>query len=141
MKDASLHLEGYLPNNGGNLVLQPMDLGVDGGGQGFSDNWRWGKLRVSLSEGLPNLVNPASIITVALVDSGDGGATFQTTTPLIQASFAGVAVTGTPAGYVDCPLPPGLRGPVGVAITVPNGANVLDVNGNPVLLTVDWLNE
>ncbi len=141
MKDALLHLEGYLPNGGGTVVLQPMDLSVDGGGKAFSDNWRWGKLRVSLGAGLPNFTNAANAVTVSLVDSADGGATFQQTQPLIQASFPGVAGTGTGVGYVDCPLPPSLRGPVGVSMVVPGGSNVLDVNGNPVLVSVDWLNE
>jgi len=138
MKDAVLHLEGYLPNGGGTVNLSPMDLGVDGSG-GFSDNWRWGKLRVTLNAGLPNFTNANASITVSLIDSVDG-LVFTQTNPLIQASFPGVVTNGTAAGYVDCPLPPGLRGPVGVSMVAP-AANLLDVNGNPVLVSIDWLND
>jgi hypothetical protein len=139
MKDAVLHLEGYLPNGGGTVNLSPMDLNVDT--NAFSDNWRQGRLRVALNANLPNFTNAANSITVSLTDSGDGGATFQQTNPLIQASFPGVANTGAVAAYVDVPLYPGLRGPIGVAIVVGAGNNVLDPNGNPVLVTIDWMNE
>lgn len=134
MKDAALHLEVYAPAAGNNASIAPMDLGVDQ--PGFSDNWRLGRLRVAYPA-MPNHTDPTKSITVTLQDSGDNGATFANTSPLIQVSIPGVAATGSAAGYVDCPLPPGLRGPLGLSVAAPAG----DGDNTAALLTADWLNE
>ena len=134
MKDAALHLEVYLPAANASVSVAPMDLGVDQ--PGFSDNWRAGRVRVAWPA-LPNHTDPTKNITVSLQDSGDNGATFANTSPLIQVSIPGVASTGAAAGSVDCPLPPGLRGPLGLLVATPAG----DGDNTAGLLTADWLNE
>lgn len=151
MKDASLHLEAYLPAAGQNAVTGYLDLGVDAagvstGGQGmvsFSDNWRQGKLRIGVPA-LPNNSNNAVSITITLADSADGAATFQqggsgtaVALPLIQAVIPGVATNGSAATTIDLPLPPGLRGPIQLQMAVPASAG----NNTAALITADWVNE
>jgi len=145
MKDAALHLEGYLPNAGGTINLNPIDIGVDQ--PGFSDNWRQGRIRLTIPA-MPNFTNNANTVTLTLQDSQDSGASYQSGgsgtaagLPLIQAQLIGVATNGTPLTTIDLPLPPGVRGPVGFTIVVPAGVNTNDATGNPVLVTADWLNE
>jgi len=134
MKDATLHLEGYLPAAGGTANIGTLDLGVDNAG--FSDNWRQGRLRIAYPA-LPNHTDTTKTITITLQDSADGAATFAETVPTVQVKIAGVASTGSPAGSVDCPLPPGLRGPLRIAAVVPAG----DGDNTAALITADWVNE
>lgn len=134
MKDKALHLEGYLPAANANVTLSPLDLNV--AQPGFSDNWRQGRLRVEWPA-LPNHTNASLTITATIQDSGDLGVTFANAAPLIQVQIPGVATNGAAAGYVDCPLPPGLRGPVALLVAVPAGAG----DNTAALLTADWLNE
>lgn len=134
MKDKALHLEVYAPAAGATVAINPMDLGVDQ--PGFSDNWRQGRVRVSWPA-LPNLTSTSDTIKLTLTDSGDSGATYATTVPAIVVTVTGVASTGAAAGYVDCPLPPGLRGPLGLSIVASAGAG----DNTAALLTADWLNE
>jgi hypothetical protein len=134
MKDAALHLESYLPAAGAAAVAGPLDLGVDN--PNFSDNWRQGRLRVAVPA-LPNNTDTSKTITIDLQDSSDGGATFADTAPLVRVQIAGVATTGSAAAVVDCPLPPGLRGPLRVNITVPDGAG----DNTAALVNIDWVNE
>jgi hypothetical protein len=127
--DGSLHLEGYFPAAGQSGILAALDLGVDVAA--FSDQWRKSFLRVSWPA-LPNHTNAALNITVTLMDSADGGSTFQSgsmaTTPagapfvlpIISASIPGVA-TGAPGSFVDIPFPPALRGPIALFVVVPPG--------------------
>jgi hypothetical protein len=134
MKDKALHLEGYFPAANASITISPLDLGVDQ--PGFSDNWRLGRLRVSWPA-LPNHTNTSLNLTVTVQDSGDNGVTYANTNPLIQVSIPGVATNGAAAGYVDAPLPPGLRGPVALVIAAPAG----DGDNTAALCSVDWLNE
>ncbi len=134
MKDKALHLEVYMPAANANVSINPMDLGVDQ--PGFSDNWRAGRVRIAWPA-LPNHSNSSLTITATIQDSADGGATYANTAPLIQVQIVGVATNGAAAGYVDCPLPPGLRGPAGLLVAVPTGAG----DNTAALLTADWLNE
>lgn len=144
-KDFQLHIEGYLPNGGGTVNIGPLDLSVDQ--PGFSDNWRQGRLRVTIPA-MPGFTNNANTITLTLQDSQDYGASYQSggsgtaaLEPLIQAQLPGVAANGTALTVIDLPLPPGLRGPIQLSMVVPAGVNVNDATGNPVLVTADWLNE
>lgn len=134
MKDKALHLEVYAPAANASVSIAPMDLGVDQ--PGFSDNWRQGRVRIAWPA-LPNLTDSTKTITVTLQDSGDNGATYANTAPLIQVQIPGVATNGAAANYVDCPLPPGLRGPLGLLVAVPAGAG----DNTAALITADWLNE
>lgn len=127
--DMSLHLEGFFPAAGQSGILAALDLGVSV--PGFSDQWRKSSLRVSWPA-LPNHTNAALTITITLMDSADGGSTFQSgaaaTTPagasfvlpVISASIPGVA-NGAPASFVDFPFPPALRGPLALFVVVPPG--------------------
>jgi hypothetical protein len=124
MFDAALTLQGFLPAAGAVALISALDLGVDV--TAFSDNWRQGRLRV-VWPALPNHTNPALNITLTLVDSADGGATFQSGAlgtvgllPVIQIQIAG-APGGVVAGFADIPMPPGLRGPIGLSLAVPAG--------------------
>ncbi|MEI6198181.1 MAG: hypothetical protein WCS42_28015 [Verrucomicrobiota bacterium] len=134
MKDAALHLEVYAPAANANVAINPMDLGVDQ--PGFSDNWRQGRVRIAWPA-LPNHTNASLNITVTLQDSGDAGATYANTAPQITVNIPGVAANGAAAGYTDVPLPPGLRGPLGLLVAVPAGAG----DNTAALITADWLNE
>jgi hypothetical protein len=136
MKDTQLHLEIYLPAAGVNETIGVMDIGVDN--PNFSDQWREGRLRIAWPA-LPNFTSNADTITVTLQDSMASASplSFANTVPLIQASIAGVANTGAPAGFVDCPLPPGLRGPIQLLIAATANAG----NNTAALLTADWLLE
>lgn len=134
MKDAALHLEGFLPAAGGTLNMGVLDLNVDNAG--FSNNWRLGKLRITVPA-LPNNSDNTKTITLTLQDSIDGGLTFAETVPTVQVKIVGVTTTGSLVSTVDCPLPPGLRGPLRVAIVVPAGAG----DNTAALATADWLNE
>lgn len=134
MKDAALHIENYLPAAGATAYLGVLDLGVDVAG--FSDNWRNGRLRVTVPA-LPNNTDNTKTTTLTIQDSADGGVTFTETVPTIQVKIAGVAATGSVATVVDCPLPPGLRGPVRIAAVVPAGAG----DNTAALATADWVNE
>ena len=134
MKDAALHLEVYAPAANANVSINPMDLGVDQ--PGFSDQWRQGRVRIAWPA-LPNHTNANLNITVTLQDSGDAGATFANTAPQITVNIPGVAANGAAAGYMDVPLPPGLRGPLGLLVAVPAGAG----DNTAALITADWLNE
>jgi hypothetical protein len=138
MKDAALHLEGYLPNGGGQLNLAPMDLGVDQ--PGFSQSFRQGHLRVTIPA-MPNFTNNANTITVTLQDSADYGASYQNVAPLLQFQLAGVAANGTALFVQEAEFPPAIRGPLGVQIVVPAGTNTNDANGNPVLCQMDWADD
>jgi len=138
MFDASLQLERYLPAADQSIIVNALDLGVDV--QPFSENFRVGRLRVSWPA-LPNHIDPTKVITVSLLDSGDGGATFQSGAtglggllPVIQILIPGIAVTGSAAGYSDLSLPPGLRGPIGLQIVVPAG----DGDCTAALITAAW---
>ena len=136
MKDTQLHLEIYLPAAGTNETIGVMDIGVDN--PNFSDQWREGRLRIAWPA-LPNFTSNTDTITVTLQDSMASASplSFANTVPLIQASIAGVANTGAPAGFVDCPLPPGLRGPIQLLIAATANAG----NNTAALLTADWLLE
>ena len=136
MKDTQLHLEIYLPAAGASETIGALDIGVDN--PNFSDQWREGRLRIAWPA-LPNFTSNADTITVTLQDSlaGANPLSFANTIPLIQASIAGVANSGAPAGLVDCPLPPGLRGPVQLLIAATANAG----NNTAALLTADWLLE
>jgi len=126
----SLHLEGFFPAAGQTGILAALDLGVDIGA--FSDQWRKSFLRIEWPA-LPNHTNTALNITVTLLDSADGGTTYQsgaagttdyglpTILPTITVSIPGVAGAGAPASQCDLPLPPGLRGPIAVSVVVPPG--------------------
>lgn len=136
MKDTQLHLEIYLPVAGASETIGIMDIGVDNAN--FSDQWREGRLRITWPA-LPNFTSNADTITVTLQDSiaSANPLVFANTTPLIQASITGVTTTGAPAGFVDCPLPPGLRGPIQLLIAATANAG----NNTAALLTADWLLE
>jgi hypothetical protein len=131
MKDLALHAEVYCPAAGGTNYSTLIDIGVDI--SAFSDQWRQGRVTVAVPA-LPNHTDPTKNVTVTIQDSADGGNTFQTTNPLIQVSIPGVAATGSPATSVDCPLPPGLRGPFIIAVAVPAG----DGDCTQALVTADW---
>ena len=133
-KDKALHLEVLAPAAGASVNINPLDLGVDT--PFASDAWRAGKLRVTWPA-MPNHTNASLNISVTLQDSADGGATFANTAPLIIVNIPGVAVNGAPAGSMDAPLPPGLRGPVGALVAVPAGAG----DNTAALVEIDWLNE
>jgi hypothetical protein len=127
--DMSLHLEGFFPAAGQSGILAALDLGVSV--PGFSDQWRKSFLRVSWPA-LPNHSNAALNITVTLLDSADGGSTFQSgaaaftpagapfVLPVISASIPGM-VNGASASFVDFPFPPALRGPIALFVVVPPG--------------------
>ncbi len=136
MKDLQLHLEIYLPAAGTSETIGVMDIGVDN--PNFSDQWREGRLRIAWPA-LPNFTSNADTITVTLQDSEASSSplSFANTVPLIQASITGVANTGVAAGYIDCPLPPGLRGPIQLLIAATANAG----NNTSALLTADWLLE
>ena len=136
MKDTQLHLEIYLPTAGTSENIGVMDIGVDN--VNFSDQWREGRLRIAWPA-LPNFTSNADTITVTLQDSQASLSplVFANTVPLIQASIAGVANTGPAAGFIDCPLPPGLRGPIQLLIAATANAG----NNTGALLTADWLLE
>ena len=136
MKDTQLHLEIYLPAAGTSETIGVMDINVDNAN--FSDQWREGRLRIAWPA-LPNFTSNADMITVTLQDSQASSSplVFANTIPLIQASINGVANTGAAAGFVDCPLPPGLRGPVQLLIAATANAG----NNTAALLTADWLLE
>jgi hypothetical protein len=136
MKDTQLHLEIYLPAAGTNETIGIMDIGVDNAN--FSDQWRQGRLRIAWPA-LPNFTSNADTITVTLQDSlADASPlSFANTVPIIQASITGMANTGPAAGYVDCPLPPGLRGPIQLLVAATANAG----NNTASLLTADWLLE
>ena len=151
MKDAALHLEQYLPAANATNVTGVLDLGVDNpggsaGGAGnfnFSDQWRLGRIRVTIPA-LPNHTNNALNITLTLTDSADGAASFQqggTGTavglPLVQVVIPGVATNGSALTVVDVPLPPDLRGPIQFLQSVP----ATDGNNTAALVTYDWVNE
>lgn len=136
MKDTQLHLEIYLPAAGTNETIGIMDIGVDN--PNYSDQWREGRLRVAWPA-LPNFTSNADAITVTLQDSQAGAnpLSFANTVPLIQASITGAANTGAAAGFIDYPLPPGLRGPIQLLISATANAG----NNTAALLTADWLFE
>ncbi len=136
MKDTQLHLEIYLPAAGTSETIGIMDIGVDN--PNFSDQWREGRLRIAWPA-LPNFTSAADTITVTLQDSeaSVNPLVFANTAPLIQASISGVANTGPAAGYIDCPLPPGLRGPIQLLVAATANAG----NNTSALLTADWLLE
>lgn len=136
MKDTQLHLEIYLPAAGASETIGIMDIGVDN--VNFSDQWRQGRLRIAWPA-LPNFTSVTDTITVTLQDSeaASNPLSFANTVPLIQASIAGAANTGPATGYVDCPLPPGLRGPIQLLVTATANAG----NNTAALLTADWLLE
>jgi hypothetical protein len=127
--DMSLHLEGYFPAAGQSGILAALDLGVDV--PAFSDMWRKAFLRLEWPA-LPNHTNASLNVPVTLLDSADGGASFQTggpannvsgvpsILPTIQVLIPGAA-NGAPAGNCDFPLPPGLRGPIAVSVVMPAG--------------------
>jgi hypothetical protein len=138
MFDASLQFEVYFPDAGASITVSAMDLGIDI--QPFSENFRVGRLRITWPK-LPNHTDPTKVITITLLDSGDGGATFQSGAtglggllPLIQVQIPGVAGTGATANYSDISLPPGLRGPIGLQILVPAGAG----DNTAALITASW---
>lgn len=134
MKDAALHLEGYLPAAGATNVVGVLDLGVDV--SAFSDQWRQGRLRVTIPA-LPNATNNAVNTTLTLQDSADGGATFANTQPLIQVVLPGVTTNGVAAVVVDMPLPPGLRGPIQIL----QSSDANGGNNTAALVQYDWVNE
>ncbi|HEY1788670.1 MAG TPA: hypothetical protein VGJ73_10965 [Verrucomicrobiae bacterium] len=136
MKDTQLHLEIYLPAAGASETIGSMDIGIDN--PNFSDQWRQGRLRIAWPA-LPNFTSNADSISVTLQDSAASSnpLAFANTVPLIQANIAGVASTGPAAGFVDCPLPPGLRGPIQLLIAATANAG----NNTAALLTADWLLE
>jgi hypothetical protein len=134
MKDAALHLEVFFPAAGATVVVGSLDLNVDV--PGFSDQWRLGRLSLSIPA-LPNLTDNTKTITVDLQDSGDGGATFANTQPRIQATIPGVAATGPAAQIIDMPLPPGMRGPIQLSVTVPAGGG----DNTAQMLKADWENQ
>jgi hypothetical protein len=143
MKDKALHLEINFPAAGAAVQTGTLDLGVDNPGasvggktRNFSDQWRLGRLRVTVPA-LPNNTDNTKTITVRLQDSGDYGATFADTNPQIQVNIAGVAATGSAAALFDVPLPPDVRGPVQFTVTVPAGAG----DNTAQLLEIDWVNE
>ena len=140
MKDAALHLEVYAPAAGASVSINPMDLGIDQ--PGFSNQWRLGRLRLAWPA-MPNLTSTSDNVTLTLQDSPDGvnfsntGSANSPSTPTIQVTITGVATNGVPAGYVDVPVPPGTRGPIGILASASAGAG----NNTAALLTADWLNE
>ncbi len=152
MKDAALHLEQYLPAANTTNVTGILDLGVDAPGVStagignftFSDQWRLGRIRVTVPA-LPNHTNNALNITLTLTDSADNGATFQqggtagsaVALPLIQVVIPGVATNGSALTIVDVPLPPDLRGPIQFLQSVP----ATDGNNTAALIQYDWVNE
>ena len=134
MKDAALHLEVNFPAANANVNTPTLDLGVDV--SGFSDQWRLGRLKLTVPA-LPANTDNTKTITIDLQDSGDGGATFANTQPRIQATIVGVTTTGSAASTIDMPLPPGLRGPIQLQVAVPTGAG----NNTLAVLKADWANE
>jgi hypothetical protein len=136
MKDTQLHLEIYLPAAGTSETIGVMDINVDNAN--FSDQWREGRLRIAWPA-LPNFTSNADTITVTLQDSQASSSplAFANTLPLIQASISGVANTGPAAGFIDCPLPPGLRGPIQLLVAATANAG----NNTAALLSADWLLE
>lgn len=134
MKDKTLSVDGYLPAAGATLNTDLIDLQTEGTSPG--NNWRLGRLKVKVGAAV-NHTDATKTITATLQDSADGGATFAETVPTIQGKLIGVAVNGSVETVIDFPLPPSLRGPVRVALTVPAGDG--DNTGVPV--NVDWVNE
>jgi len=139
LPDAALRLELFCPPAGQTALLKQLDLGVDTAA--FSNQWRQGVLRISWPA-LPNHVNQADNLTFTLVDSGDYGASYQAGStnigaawmlPEITVSVPGVADTGAPPGYCDFPMPPALRGPVGVQVTSPASSD-----NQAALLVAQW---
>jgi hypothetical protein len=94
---------------------------------------------------LPNHTNPALNITLTLVDSGDGGQTYQQGStftngvswilPEVTINIPGVAVTGAPAGACNFPFPPDVRGPVGLLVSL--AAGIADCS--KCLITGDYI--
>lgn len=133
MKDATLEVSGYLPAAGGANVVGPLDLHVDG--DSYGNTWRLGRIRATIPA-MPNFV-AGGPITLTMQQQPAAGGAYANTQPIIQASVAAVAVTGSAATTIDFPLPPNLTGPVQFAQSVPGGSG----NNTGVLITYDWLNE
>ena len=136
MKDAQLEIVLNFPAAGANATSQYLDIGVDT--SDFSDQWREGRLRVSYPA-LPNLTSTGDNITVTLQDSlaSSSPLSFANTNPAITATITGVATNGVAAGFIDMPLPPGLRGPFQLFVAATAGAG----NNTQQQLTADWLME
>jgi hypothetical protein len=137
MKDAALQIEGALLAAGSAGQLGGpggvLDLNVDQ--PGFSTNWREGFLQLTWPA-LPNHKNPALSITFTLYDSADYGSSFQPIVPQLQFSIAGAA-NGVAAGFENCPVPPGLRGPLAVFVSVPPGVG----DCTAAIVDLNWMNE
>ena len=135
MKDAALHLEVNFPAAGATVTTATLDLNVDV--SGFSDQWRLGRLKLTVPA-LPNNSDNTKTILVDLQDSGDGGATFANSQPLIEATIPGVTTSGSAATVIDMPLPPGLRGPIRAQH---HRACRCEGDNTAALLQADWANE
>jgi len=80
-----------------------------------------------------------------MVDSGDGGATYQQGStftngvswalPEIVLAIPGVAINGAPAGACNFPFPPDLRGPVGLLVSPAAGIG----DCSACLITADYI--
>ena len=106
----------------------------------FPTNGALGRLKPGPCRHCRTISDNTKTILVDLQDSGDGGATFANSQPLIEATIPGVtghrqrAADGQP---IRCRWPPGLRGPIRLNITVPAGAG----DNTAALLQADWANE
>jgi hypothetical protein len=133
MQDATLHSQGYLPAAGATNVTPALDLHVDG--DSFGNAWRLGVILVTVPA-MPNHTDPTKTITLSMQQTPNGGA-LANTVPLIQVQIPGMAITGSVATTVKCPLPPLLTGPIQFSQLVPAG----DGNNTGALITYDWINE
>jgi len=136
MKDAALQITQNFPAAGANVTSQMIDISVDN--PNFSDQWREGRLRVSWPA-MPNFTSNSDTVTFTIQDSeaSSNPLSFANTTPAITGTITGVASTGVAASYLDCPLPPGLRGPFRLYIAATANAG----NNSGLLLTANWLLE
>ena len=132
MKDASLHVEKYLPAAAATNYSASIDLNV---ATAFADDWRKGYLKVKVPA-LANHTDSTKIILLDLQDSADDSS-FANTAPLIECKIAGVASTGSVAVTFKVPIPPGIRRYIRIFATVPSG----DGDNTGGLIETDWVNE
>ena len=132
MKDASLHVEKYLPAAAATNTTASIDLGVEGS---YSAAWRQGYLEVTVPA-LANHTDSTKIVLLDLYDSADDSS-FTVVAPLIECKVAGVTSTGSSATTFKFAVPPGVRRYIRFLQTVPSG----DGDNTGGLVTYDWVSK
>jgi hypothetical protein len=123
VKDAIYSLTKALPNAAANNDTNVIDLGIDAapnaGGQTKSNKWRLLYVEIDVPA-LSDHTDSTKSNTFTLFTSASNAVGAQTN-PLIQASVAGVASTGSPATTLRVPLPPGVLRYISFRQAVPSG--------------------